>query len=288
VSGTAPVNVGSGAHFVSAAGASSVAATPAGVWACWLGGRGTAADREAAAAVQRAWPGAADAAAAGREFGRAVTWYAAFSRGIRQILDIGPLPVPAYVPGIEQRTIERCQVVRTGSGTCAAEGSDAGPGSPGYVRADIRDPGAVLAAAGQSLDFARPVVVQLIGALDFVADDDGPAQIVRELAAALAPGSLIAVGHLTADQAPDAVAAGTAAWNARVAAAWRPRNLAGVAALFGELPLLLPGLVPADRWQAVPGKGLGRPGDVYGGVAGLPGDPAAIVTDSLAWPGVPA
>jgi len=108
------------------------------------------------------------------------------------------------------------------------------------------------------------------GQVGKLADDDGPAGIAQGLAAVLAPGSLIAVSHLTADQAPGPVSSGIAAWNARVPAAWQPRGRAAVAALFGGLPLLLPGFVSAAWWRAVPGKGLGRPGDVYAGVAPRP------------------
>jgi hypothetical protein len=275
-------------RFVPAAAAVPVTATPAGVWSCWLGGTdGTAADRAAAAAVQRAWPGAAAAAQAGQEFSRTVTWYAAFSRGIRQILDVGAmLPVPGLVSEAGRQALRNCRMVRACTGVPAA-GPEAGTGAV-QVCADARDPAVLLAAAGEILDFAEPVLVLLVAVLDFVADGGGPARIAGDLAAALAPGSLVAVSHLTADEAPSQVSAGVAAWDASVPVAWRPRSRAAVAALFGGLPLLLPGLVPAPWWGAIPGKGLGRPGDVYGAVAGLPGDPAAIVTDALAGPGVPA
>ena len=272
---------------VPAAGAVPVSATPAGVWSCWLGGAdGRVADREAARAVQQAWPGAVAAAQAGQEFARAVTWYAGFSRGIRQVLHVGAmLPVPGLVSEAERHALRDCRVVRAAGGPPAAD-TEARTGVA-QVCADVRDPAALLPAAGRVLDFTEPALVLLVAVLDFVADDDSPARVAGDLAAALAPGSLIAVSHLTADQAPGQVAAGIAAWNSRVPVAWQPRSRAAVAALFGGLPLL-PGLVPAAWWRAIPGKGLGQPGDVYGAVAGLAGDPAAIVTDALAGPGTPS
>ncbi|MDQ2874416.1 MAG: SAM-dependent methyltransferase, partial [Actinomycetota bacterium] len=190
-------------------------------------------------AVQQAWPGVVAAAQAGQEFGRTVTWYAAFSRGIRQVLDVGAmLPVPGLVSEAGRQVLRDCRVVRVASGP-AAVGAEAGTGAA-HVCADVRDPAALLAAAGEVLDFAAPMLVLLVSVLDFVADDDSPARIVENLAAVLAPGSLIAVSHLTADQAPSQVSAGVATWNARIPAAWRPRSRAEVAALFGGLPLLLP------------------------------------------------
>jgi hypothetical protein len=275
-------------HSARSAGARPVIATPAGVWSCWLGGTdGTATDRETARVVQQAWPGAMAAAAAGQEFARAVTWYATFSRGIRQVLDVGAmLPGPGLVSDAEKRALRDCRVIRAGSGPSAA-GPEGGTGAA-QVRSDVGDPSALLAASGKFLDFTEPVLVLLVAVLDFVSDDDSAARVAGNLAAALAPGSLIAVSHLTADQAPGQVSAGIAAWNARVPAAWQPRNRAAVAALFGGLPLLLPGLVPAPWWRAIPGRGLKRPGDVYGGVAGLPGDPAAIVSGAVVGSEVPA
>jgi hypothetical protein len=80
----------------------------------------------------------------------------------------------------------------------------------------VRDPAALLDAAGAVLDFTRPVAVLLLAVLHFVPDADDPAGIVKQLAPALAPGSLIAISHLTGDYAPEQVAEGTAAYNARV------------------------------------------------------------------------
>ena len=61
------------------------------------------------------------------------------------------------------------------------------------------------------LDYTRPVPVLLLAVLHFLADTDDPAGIIKQLAAALAPGSLIAISHLTGDYAPEQVAEGTAA-----------------------------------------------------------------------------
>jgi S-adenosyl methyltransferase len=67
------------------------------------------------------------------------------------------------------------------------------------VVAGARANRAFLARASATLDFARPVAVLLLAVLHFLPGSDGPARIVAGLARALAPGSYLAISHLTAD-----------------------------------------------------------------------------------------
>jgi hypothetical protein len=87
------------------------------------------------------------------------------------------------------------------------------------------------------------------------------------LAGALAPGSFVAISHLTSDFAPDAVASGVAAYNALVPAGITARTHAQVTDLFGGLPLVPPGIVPVAEWRPAH---IGPPAhstDVYAGLA---------------------
>src|SRR5205814_5551759 len=77
-----------------------------------------------------------------------------------------------------------------------------------YIEADMRNTPAVLAAAAQTLDLARPVAVLLLAVLHFLPDADDPAGVVAALARRLVPGSFVVISHLTADFAPGPVAAG--------------------------------------------------------------------------------
>jgi hypothetical protein len=61
---------------------------------------------------------------------------------------------------------------------------------------------------------------------DYAAVRRNVARSVAELAAGLAPGSLIAISHLTADMSPGPVAAAAAASNERVPVAFRGRGCA--------------------------------------------------------------
>jgi len=70
---------------------------------------------------------------------------------------------------------------------------------------------------------------------------EDPPGIVEELADALAPGSFIAISHLTADMAPEQVTSGVAAYNSLVSAGITARSHYQVTALFGGLSLVPPG-----------------------------------------------
>jgi SAM-dependent methyltransferase len=257
------------------------AAHPARVYAYWLGGKDHyQADRKVAEEVMRHRPQVVAGARANRAFLRRVTWYAAHGCGIRQFLDIGTgLPTPGATHEIAQQAARGCRVayvdndpfVLTHARALLAPSPDSG--SCDYIDADVREPVGLLAKAAAVLDFTQPVAVWLLAVLHFVADADDPAGIVAELAAALAPGSLIAISHLTADYAPGPVADGTAAYNALVPVPVYPRSYAQVAALFGGLPLQRPDVVAVTRWRPSFQEAPGGHCDIYGGLAAVP--PAA-------------
>jgi hypothetical protein len=140
-----------------------------------------------------------------------------------------------------------------------------GEGSCDYIDADLRDPEVIVREAAQALDFTQPVAVLLLAVLHFI-DTEDPAGIVAALTAGLAPGSFVAISHLTADFAPDAVNSGVAAYNALVPAGITARSHAQVTALFGGLSLIPPGVVPVAEWRPGTG-GRSQPADLYAGLA---------------------
>jgi hypothetical protein len=81
----------------------------------------------------------------------------------------------------------------------------------------------------------------LLALLHFASDAEDPAGIVARFAAALAPGSLIAISHLTGDFAPQAITDSAAAYNARVPVQVYPRSRDQVSALCGARPIAYPG-----------------------------------------------
>src|SRR5262249_31764433 len=132
------------------------------------------------------------------------------------------------------------------------------------------DTAAVLAGARQTMDFTRPVAVLLLAVLHFVPGADNPAAIVAALSRQLAPGSYVAISHLTGDFAPGPVAAGGTAYNALVPMGVLPRGHTQVSALLGELPLVPPGVVPITEWRPITGL-RGASADMYAGLARTPG-----------------
>jgi hypothetical protein len=253
-------------------------AHPARVYGYWLGGEDHyPADREVAEKVIRHRPGVVIGARANRAFLRRVTWYAARGCGIEQILDIGVgLPAPGATHEIAQQANPDCRIVYADNDPIVLAQAQSrltaapGRGSCDYIDADVRDPAALLAKASASLDLSKPVAVLLLAILHFLSDKDDPAWIVAELAAGLAPGSLLAISHVTADYASGPVTEGTAAYNARVPISLYPRTRGEVTALFGGLSVQWPGVVAVTRWRPSLQEAPGRPVDIYGGLARLP------------------
>jgi len=250
----------------------------AGVYDYWIGGKDSGLpDREVAGEVIRRRPQVLVTVQANRAFGRRVTRYAAYGCGIRQFLDIGTgMPAPGATHETAQQVSRDCRVVYADNDPVVlahaqAVLTPARNGWCGYVEADVRDPAALLAGAAATLDFSQPVAVLLLAVLHFIPDEDDPGGIVAALAAGLAPGSLVAMSHVTADYAPGPVAAAIAAYNERMPVPLYARDRAGVTALFGDLPVRWPGVVPVTRWRPSFQEAPGRPVDIYGGIARLPG-----------------
>jgi hypothetical protein len=91
--------------------------------------------------------------------------------------------------------------------------ADTPDGTCDYLDADLHDPAGILAGAARTLDFTRPAAILLLAVLHFLPDADDPAGVLAALAAGLAPGSFVAISHLTSDFAPAAVTSGVAAYN---------------------------------------------------------------------------
>jgi SAM-dependent methyltransferase len=246
----------------------------------WLGGKDHFdADRIVAEEVIRMRPQVAASARANRGFLARVVRYLGADCGIRQFLDIG-VGLPAADPTHEvaqaaapdarivyvdnDRVVlshARALLVKTSpQGTCA------------YVEADLHDPKTILAQAAQTLDFTQPTAILLLAVLHFIADTAAPDEIVAALASALAPGSYLAISHLTADFAPEQVTAAAAAYNEQASAPVTPRTHAQVSGLFGGLPLVAPGVVPVTGWRPpVAGLPHRMTADLYAGLARVPG-----------------
>jgi len=247
---------------------------PARVYNVWLGGKDHyAADRKAAAEVARCRPQVAAGARANRSFLARAVRYLAGQRGIGQFLDIGTgLPAPDSTHDIAQAIAPQARIVYVDNDPLVLAHARAlltstPQGACDYLDADLRDPATILAEAARTLDFTQPAAVLLLAILHFIPGDGDPAGIVAELAAGLAPGSFLAISHLTSDFAPGPVASGVAAYNTLVPGGITARSHAEVTELFGGLSLVPPGIVPVTEWRPGPQARSGQPADLYAGMA---------------------
>lgn len=247
---------------------------PARIYNVWLGGKdGLAADRRVAAEVAACRPQVVVGARANRAFLARAVRYLAGECGIRQYLDIGPgLPAPGNTHEVAQAIAPECKIVYVDYDPLVltyarALLTSSREGVCEILDADLREPETILKDAAQTLDFTQPVGVLLIAVLHFLTDADDPQGAVATLASGLAPGSFVAVSHLTADMAPEAVAAGMAAYNDLVPAGITARSHAQVTALFGDLSLVAPGVVPVTEWRPDFHARSGQVTDMYAGLA---------------------
>src|SRR5690349_19600519 len=213
--------------------------------------------------------------------------YPADREAAQAVARLRPAPGPTHE--IAQKISPACRVVYADNDPLVlAHGRALLTARPGaepcsYLHGDIRDPASVLDAAGAVLDYTRPVAVLLLAVLHFLADTDDPASIIKQLAAALAPGSLIAISHLTGDYAPGPVAEGTAAYNARVPIQVHPRTREQLTAICGALPIQHPGVVPVNFWLRSLNDSPGPAVDLHAAVLRLP-LPATITSATTARP----
>jgi hypothetical protein len=141
------------------------------------------------------------------------------------------------------------------------------------VEADLRDPGAVIGGARGLIDFGEPVALLLFAVLHFLTDTEQPRKVVHGLAEALAPGSAVALSHITAEAiAPEASQAVQKVYQGASAPAV-PRSRKDIIRFFDGLELTDPGVTDISRWP-IKAAGPGIPLAFYGGVARKRGDAA--------------
>jgi S-adenosyl methyltransferase len=101
--------------------------------------------------------------------------------------------------------------------------------------------------------------------------------LTRAVKAAHSAGVKIAISHLTADYAPQAIADSAAAYNARVPVQVHPRTREQLTAICGAVPIQHPGVVPVNFWLRSLHESPGPAVDLHAAVLRLP-LPARITT----------
>jgi O-methyltransferase involved in polyketide biosynthesis len=247
---------------------------PARVYDYWLGGKDNfEADRRAAEAGYKAFPGVLQSVRANRAFLARAIRYLVTEAGIRQFLDVGSgLPTASNTHEIAQQKAPESRVVYVDNDPVAVLHArvmlqSSPEGSTDFYQADARDPGFILEQAAATLDFGEPVAVIILGVLHFLHDDEQVAAITAAFSGALAAGSHLAISHLASDIEPETVArfVESMAENGLPQNAMRSREQ--VTGLFAGLELLAPGVVPVSRWRPDTDVEAGAVTVLWGGVA---------------------
>jgi len=220
--------------------------SPARIYDYVLGGtHNFPVDRAAAEQIRAQSPDLEDAAWVNRSFHQRTARWMAERQGIRQFIDIGSgLPTRDNTHGVVQRVAPGTRVVYVDNDPMVAAYAGellAGDGTTSVITADLRDPDAVLTdpALRRLIDLGRPAGLLMTAVLQFVADESDPWALVTRYLTALAPGSYLALSHVTHEGLPPRlVRAGQEAY-ARAQGIY-PRSRAEIARFFAGLEIVPP------------------------------------------------
>jgi hypothetical protein len=240
----------------SAAGIDVTVPSVARIYDYFLGGKDNfAVDREMAEAILRQEPNGRDVPLANRRFlGRAVEFLA--KAGIRQFLDLGTgLPSRSNVHEVAQRVCPDARVVYVDNDPVVlnhAEALLATDESTVVIGKDMREPERILAHPDvqRMLDFSQPVAVLFVAALQFVTDEQDPWGIVSTLTEPLAPGSYLALSHLTTEGPPADRVADIQEKYKHASAPMVFRDRAAITRFFDGFELVDPGVVHLTEWRS--------------------------------------
>ncbi|HEX6468458.1 MAG TPA: SAM-dependent methyltransferase [Streptosporangiaceae bacterium] len=221
-----------------------------------LGGKDNfAADREAVDRLFAFAPENRDVPRANRRFlGRAVRFVA--EQGVRQFIDLGAgLPSQGNVHEVARQVRQDAHVVYVDVDPVVfvhAQALLAGAPSTTVVRADIREPDAVLGhpEVGRLIDFSEPVAVLFVSVLHGIADSDDPAGIVRAFAERMVPGSYLILSHLTREGHPPELVRRKEEIFAQSDTPFLYRDRVEIMRFFEGFALAEPGLTPVTSWRS--------------------------------------
>jgi len=230
-------------------------------------------DREAGDQFAAVYPGIFDLARLSRYFLGRVIRHLAGEAGIRQFLDIGTgLPTASNTHEVAQSVAPESRIVYVDNDPLVLSHarallSSSPQGVTDYLDADLRDTGKILDHAAEVLDFSRPVAVMLVAVLHLIGPDDDPYGIVRQLMAAVPPGSYLLLSHVASDIEPEKMAEVGKRLNRLLTQRGWYRSQSEVADFFTGLELIEPGVVPVQHWRPDSEMEAARQSAMWGGVA---------------------
>jgi hypothetical protein len=202
-------------------------------------------DVQAAENILSAVPEIRDCAWSNRGFHqRAAKWIA--ERGIRQFIDIGSgLPTVGNTHEVVQKVSPDARVVYIDNDPMVAEQGGrllADDRSTRVICADLREPDSILKnpELNDLIDFSQPVGLLMTAVMMFVSNDSEPWSLVGQYVDAVAPGSYLALSHLTDDYKPPVTAERFRAVFDRATEHLYFRSLDGISQFFDGLEMVAP------------------------------------------------
>jgi SAM-dependent methyltransferase len=230
------------------------------IWNYQLGGKDNyAVDREASdaanAMVRRLGvPDGAETAVESRHLLQRMVDYM-LGQGVRQFLDLGSgLPNMANTHQIAHRAVPEARIVYVDNDPLVSTYAAALMAGPNVVtlRADLREPEQVLSdpQIRDLFDFGQPVGIMFMCVLHCLWDREDPWGVVAQFRDAVAPGSYLALSHMTGEAHPEAAdglfrMTQELHWNTPLIS----RDRADITRFFDGFTLVEPGLVSPAQWR---------------------------------------
>ncbi|MGK5682003.1 SAM-dependent methyltransferase [Actinoplanes sp. URMC 104] len=217
-----------------------------------------AVDRHAAAAARAAMPELPEILRFNRQFLAEAVRLAA-EAGIEQYLDLG-CGIPSDGDGydVARRLRPRSRIVGVDLEPVAfVHGRRRVAGDPNadVLHADVLDAAGVLASppVRDLIDPARPVCLLLVSVAHFIPDTARLSAALDAYRTAVAPGSLLAITHACRKESSPRVEQVRRVYS-NTTAPMVTRDAGETAALFGDWPLLPPGVAAMGQWCPAPGR----------------------------------
>jgi len=213
-------------------------------------------DAEAAEKVAEAFPGIFTCAREVRHFMHRATRHLAREHGIRQWIDIGTgIPTEPNLHQVAQSVAPDARIVYADNDPLVLKYAErlmltAPEGRTAYVHADVREPDALFDSAevNEVLDLSRPVALSLNALLHFIPDAQDGYGLVDRLMARLAPGSALALSHVTSEfEAEPWQKVLDIYTNAGTPVQWRSQKEGE--RFFQGMELVGPGITVVHRWH---------------------------------------
>ena len=248
------------------------------IWDYWLKGKDNyQVDREVGDRIEEMLPDIVRQAREDRLFLGRVVRYLAGEAGVRQFLDIGTgLPTADNTHQVAQGVAPESKIVYVDNDPLVLAHARAlltstPEGVTDYIHADMHDPAAIIAGAGQTLDFGQPIAVTMLGVLWHVLDNDEAYAIVNRLVQAMPSGSYLALNHPTLEVTGEKMATAIRYWNEYGTPPGTHRTPAELTRFFDGMDLVEPGVVSITRWRPE-ATSSGEPEEIdqFGGVGRKP------------------